>query len=41
MRAELLTNIVTEEIIRKAAGAEGDAAVELYRNKYSSVVYDL
>ncbi|CAF3671837.1 unnamed protein product [Rotaria socialis] len=32
--AELLTNIVTEEVLRKAAGNQGDAAVELYRTKY-------
>ncbi|CAF3144286.1 unnamed protein product [Rotaria sp. Silwood2] len=32
--AELLTNVVTEEVLRKAAGDNGDAAVELYRDKY-------
>ena len=32
--AELLTNFVTEEILRKAAGGQGNAAVELYRRKY-------
>ncbi|CAF1090853.1 unnamed protein product, partial [Didymodactylos carnosus] len=29
--AELLTNFVTEEVVRKTAGALGDSAVELYR----------
>ncbi|CAF2093384.1 unnamed protein product [Rotaria magnacalcarata] len=32
--AEFLTNVVTEEVLRKAAGNQGDAAVELYRTKY-------
>ena len=32
--AELLTNVVTQEIIRKTAGEKGDDAVELYRKKY-------
>jgi hypothetical protein len=32
--AELLTNIVTEEILRKTAGDQGNAAVDLYRKKY-------
>ncbi|CAF0901525.1 unnamed protein product [Adineta ricciae] len=32
--AELLTDFVTEEVLRKAAGSQGDAAVELYRKKY-------
>jgi hypothetical protein len=32
--AQLLTNFVTEEVLRKTAGDQGDAAVELYRKKY-------
>jgi hypothetical protein len=32
--AELLTNFITEEILRKAAGDKGDEAVNLYRMKY-------
>ncbi|CAF1609441.1 unnamed protein product [Didymodactylos carnosus] len=32
--AELLTHFVTEEVLRKTAGDEGNAAVELYRKKY-------
>ena len=32
--AELLTQFVTEEILRKTAGENGDAAVNLYRNKF-------
>ncbi|CAF4392904.1 unnamed protein product, partial [Rotaria magnacalcarata] len=32
--AELLTNCVTEEILRKTAGDKGDIAVRLYRKEY-------
>jgi hypothetical protein len=32
--AESLTNFVTEEVLRKTAGDQGNAAVELYRKKY-------
>ena len=32
--AELLANFIAEEMIRKAAGVEGDVAVEMYRTKY-------
>jgi hypothetical protein len=32
--AEILTNFVTEEVLRKTAGDQGDAVVELYRKKY-------
>jgi hypothetical protein len=32
--AELLTDFVTEEVLRKTGGDEGDAIVELYRAKY-------
>ncbi|CAF4020109.1 unnamed protein product [Rotaria sp. Silwood2] len=32
--AESLTNFVTEEVLRKSAGDQGDAAVELYKAKY-------
>ena len=32
--AEQLTHLVTEEILRKAAGAQGDEAVETYREKF-------
>ncbi|CAF0846527.1 unnamed protein product [Adineta steineri] len=32
--AELFAQFVTEEVLRKAAGAEGDAAVQLYRANY-------
>ncbi len=32
--ASLLTHFVTEEILRKTAGDQGEAAVELYRAKY-------
>jgi hypothetical protein len=31
----LLINYVTQEVLGKAAGAQGDAAVELFRKKYS------
>jgi len=31
---ETLTNCITEEILRNAAGKDGDAAVELYRRRY-------
>ena len=34
--AEFLTNLVTEEILRKAAGTKGEAAVQLYRRKFPS-----
>ena len=34
--AELLTNFVTEEVLRKTAGNQGDSAVELYRAKYTT-----
>ena len=34
MGAELLTKFVTEEVLRKAAGSQGDAAVERYRQKH-------
>ena len=37
--AESLTNFVTEEVLRKAAGAQGDAAVELYRTRYVEEIY--
>ena len=33
--AELLTKFVTEEILRKTAGAKGDAAVQRYREKFT------
>ncbi|CAF4032068.1 unnamed protein product, partial [Rotaria sordida] len=32
--AELLTNFVTEEVLRKTAGDQGDAAVKLYRENF-------
>ncbi|CAF3594708.1 unnamed protein product [Rotaria socialis] len=32
--AELLTHFVTEEVLRKAGGDQGDSIVELYRAKY-------
>ena len=32
--AELLTNFVTEEVLRKTAGDQGDAIVEYYRARY-------
>ncbi|CAF3604842.1 unnamed protein product [Rotaria sp. Silwood1] len=32
--AELLTNFVTKEVLRKAAGNQGDEAVALYKRKY-------
>ncbi len=32
--AQLLINFVTEEVLRKTAGVEGDSAVVLYREKY-------
>jgi hypothetical protein len=32
--AELLTQFVTEEVLRKTAGDQGEAAVKLYREKY-------
>lgn len=32
--AALLTNFVTEEVLRKTAGDQGDAVVELYRKRY-------
>ncbi|CAF1002767.1 unnamed protein product [Adineta steineri] len=32
--AELLTNFVTKEVLRKAAGSQGDEVIELYRKKY-------
>ncbi|CAF2001897.1 unnamed protein product [Rotaria magnacalcarata] len=32
--AELLTHFVTEEVLRKTAGDQGDSIVELYRAKY-------
>ena len=32
--AELLTQFVTEEVLRKAAGTQGDAAVQLYQTSY-------
>ena len=32
--AESLTNFVTEEVLRKTAGNQGNGAVELYRAKY-------
>ncbi|CAM4841770.1 unnamed protein product [Rotaria magnacalcarata] len=31
---ELLTHFITEELLRKAAGKQGNAAVELYKEKY-------
>jgi hypothetical protein len=37
--AESLTDFVTEEILRSAAGDQGDAAVELYRTKYVEESY--
>jgi energy-coupling factor transporter ATP-binding protein EcfA2/uncharacterized protein YukE len=35
--AESLTHFVTEEVLRIAAGPQGDSAVELYRAKYVNV----
>ncbi|CAF4558553.1 unnamed protein product [Rotaria sp. Silwood2] len=32
--ADLLTHFVTEEVLRKTAGDQGNAVVELYRKKY-------
>jgi hypothetical protein len=32
--AEYLTHFVTEEVLRKTAGDQGNAVVELYRKKY-------
>ncbi|CAF3193876.1 unnamed protein product [Rotaria sp. Silwood2] len=37
--AESLTDFVTEEILRSAAGDQEDDAVELYRSKYSKKTY--
>ncbi|CAF3045236.1 unnamed protein product [Rotaria sp. Silwood2] len=37
--AESLTSFVTEEVLRKTAGNQGDAAVELYRKKYSKTTF--
>ena len=37
--AKLLTDFVTEEVIRKAAGDQGDAAVALYRKKYVKTAF--
>ncbi|CAF3928132.1 unnamed protein product [Rotaria sp. Silwood2] len=37
--AESLTDFVTEEILRSAAGDQGDDAVELYRTKYVRKTY--
>ncbi|CAF4640808.1 unnamed protein product [Rotaria sp. Silwood1] len=37
--AESLTDFVTEEILRSAAGDQGDAAVELYKMKYERKTY--
>ncbi|CAF3824593.1 unnamed protein product [Rotaria sp. Silwood1] len=37
--AESLTNFVTEEVLRKTAGDQGDAVVELYRKKYSKTTF--
>ena len=34
--AELLTNLITEEVLRKSAGDQGDAVVALYRKMYPS-----
>ena len=34
MGAEMLTNFVTEEVLRKSAGSKGDEIVEAYRNKF-------
>ena len=34
--AEFLIKLVTEEILRKAAGTKGEAAVQLYRSKFPS-----
>ena len=32
--AEILTNFITEEVLRKTAGDQGDSVVELYRKRY-------
>jgi hypothetical protein len=37
--AESLTDFVTEEILRSAAGDQGDDAVELYRTRYVTKTY--
>ncbi|CAF1383648.1 unnamed protein product [Rotaria sordida] len=37
--AESLTDFVTEEVLRKAAGDQGDAAVELYRKTYKTFTF--
>ncbi|CAF4051597.1 unnamed protein product [Adineta steineri] len=34
-----LTHYVTEEVLRKAAGSEGDEAVKLYREKYGNTSF--
>ena len=36
MGAEMLTNFVTEEVLRKSAGSKGDEIVEAYRNKFKN-----
>ncbi|CAF1187714.1 unnamed protein product [Rotaria sp. Silwood1] len=37
--ADLLTDFVTQEILRKAAGNHGDAAVEVYKAKYVKTTF--
>ena len=37
--AESLIDFVTEEILRSAAGDQGDDAVELYRTRYVTKTY--
>ncbi|CAF3340255.1 unnamed protein product [Rotaria sp. Silwood2] len=37
--AETLTDFVTEEVLRKAAGDQGDAAVDLYRKIYKTFAF--
>ncbi|CAF1053678.1 unnamed protein product [Adineta ricciae] len=36
---DALTNYVTEEVLRKAAGRQGEEAVKLYREKYGKVTF--
>ncbi|CAF1144264.1 unnamed protein product [Adineta ricciae] len=36
---DALTNYVTEEVLRKAAGSQGEEAVKLYREKYGKVTF--
>lgn len=37
--AEMLTNLITEQVLHKSAGPQGQLAVELYRKKYARVSY--